>query len=122
MPPLSLDALLLLEQADHGVRRLRVVLGRVDGVGAEHGAGRFDDHGVHAVAEAQVRDVVLARVLGRGDLALEAALAEAARHDDRVDAAQLTGDVVVVDLLGLNPEDLDSRVEGSAGVDQRFFD
>ena len=65
--------------------------------------------------------MVLASVLGRGDLAFEAALTEASRHDDRVDASQLARDVVGVDLLGLQPEDLDPRLEGGAGVDQRFL-
>src|SRR5664280_3342806 len=50
--------------------------------------GRLDDHDLEAQAEAEQRDVVLARIARRRDLSLHAALTEAARDDQAVVAPQ----------------------------------
>ncbi len=47
------------------------------------------DRDVHAEADAEVRDPVLARDAAGEDLALPAARAEAARHEHAVDACEL---------------------------------
>ena len=60
------------------------------GVGqAGHVARIFDQRHLHAQADAQVRNLVFAGVAGGSDLAFDAALAEAARHQDRVVLGQL---------------------------------
>ena len=79
----------LVDQRDHRVRRRGVELGAV-GVGqAGHVARVFDRRHLHAQADAEVGHAVLARVLRGDDLAFDAALAEAAGHQDRVEARQL---------------------------------
>ncbi len=98
-----LDVLLLGQQVDDRVRRLGVELG---GVGAGHAAdvARELGHGaLHAQADAEERDLVLAAVLDGLDLALDAALAEAAGHDDAVRRAQPLLDRRRRDLLGVDP-------------------
>jgi hypothetical protein len=52
------------------------------------GCGRLDHRHLHAEADAEERHVALARELDRVDLALGAALAEAARHQDAVHVAR----------------------------------
>ena len=56
---------------------------------AGHVAGELDDRDLHAEADAEVRDVVLAGEAGRRDLALGAARAEAGRHQDAVGPVEL---------------------------------
>ncbi len=52
-------------------------------------AREIDDRRVHAVADAEIRHAgVRARNCAASDLALEAALAEAARHEDGIDVAE----------------------------------
>ena len=50
--------------------------------GAEDLAGELDDRALEAEAQAEVRDPVLAGEVGGEDLALDAAMAEAARDED----------------------------------------
>jgi hypothetical protein len=76
------------DQRDDRVRRVGIELGRVR-VRERRAVARVLDHGeLHAEADAEVRDAVLARVADRLDLAFDAALAEAARHEDRVHAGE----------------------------------
>ena len=82
------DLLLLGQQVDHRPLRLDVEL---RGVRARHAgdvAGELADRHLHAQADAQVRDPPLARDLDRADLALDAAAAEAAGHEDPVRAGE----------------------------------
>src|SRR3546814_19618522 len=64
---------------------------------------RSDHRGLHAVADAQVRDVVLARVLRGQHLALEAAVAEAAGHPAAVQPFEHLRRAVALDVLRLEP-------------------
>jgi hypothetical protein len=54
-----------------------------------HVTGELDDGDLQPEAQAEIGHVVLARVARGGDLALDAALAEAARHEDRVHVASI---------------------------------
>src|SRR5262245_1158471 len=104
-------ALLVLplgDQRDHGMRRRPVELGGVRAVQARDVTRVLDDRELHAEADAQVRDAAFARVLDRLDLALDAALAEAAGHQDRVDAVQQPR-AVLLDVGRLDELDLDAR-------------
>ena len=66
----------------------RIELARV-GVGpADDVARELDGRDLHAEADAEVGNAALARVARGGDLALDAALAEAAGHEDAVDVAE----------------------------------
>ena len=82
------DLLLLGQQVDDRVRRLGVELGRVRAVHVDDVARELRDRHLHAQADAQERDLLLARDPRRGDLALDPALAEAARDQDPVDVRQ----------------------------------
>ena len=79
------DLLLLGQQVDDRERR-SAGRTRVEFAPAmsDHVAGEVGDRHLHAEADAQVRDALLARDPGGGDLALDAALAEAARDQDAV--------------------------------------
>ena len=68
----------------------------------------FDDRELHAEADAQIRHLVLARVADRLDLAFDAALAEAARHQDRVHAFQ-TARPLALDHFGIDVVNVDAR-------------
>ena len=52
-------------------------------LGADDVARELDDRALEPEAQAEVRDPVLAGVVGGEDLALDAAMAEAARDEDR---------------------------------------
>ena len=75
----------------------RVELGAVRAGQAGDVARELDRRDLHAQADAEVRHLVLARVADRRDLAFDAALAEAARHQDRVDLRELRRAAVLLD-------------------------
>src|SRR3954453_18231673 len=80
-PAEVLDLLLLGKQIDHGMRRLRIHLGRVGPFETEHVPRELGDGHVHAETNAEVRDLTLARDTAGEDLPLPAAGAEAAGDD-----------------------------------------
>ena len=63
--------------------------------------------------------LLLARELDGCDLAFDAALAEAARHEDRVDVVQTRG-AFGLDALGLDVQNVHARARADARVAQRF--
>ena len=103
-----LDLLLLGQQVDHRERRLGIHLGRVRAVEAADVAGELGDGDVHAEADAEVRDLVLARDAAGEDLALPAARAEAAGHEHAVDARQLGARLLERHVLGVDPAHVDA--------------
>ena len=91
----------LVDQRDHRVRRLGLELGAV-GVGKAGLVARDLDRGdLHAQADAEVGQLVLAGELGGEDLALDAALAEAAGHEDGVVPGELLDVRFVQQFLSL---------------------
>src|SRR5436309_2991430 len=109
---------LLGQQIDHEVRGVGSELGRVGALQAAHVARVFDYRALHAEADAEVRHALLARVAHRLDLALDAAVAEAARHQDAVDVGEVRGGAVALDVLGVHPDDVHFRLVSDAAVDQ----
>jgi hypothetical protein len=83
-------------------------------------AGVFDDGALQAEADAEEGDVVFAGVADGGDLAFDAALAEAAGHEDAVDLLQGGGDLAGLDVFGGDLDDLDGPAVGGAAVAQGF--
>ena len=79
----------------------------------------LDDGDLQPEADAEVRHLLLARELDGRDLAFDAALAEAAGHEDRVDVVQARR-ALVLDVLGLHVEDVDARARPDARVAQRL--
>ena len=84
-----------------------------------HVARAFDHGELHAEADAEVGNAVLARQAHGLQLALDAALAEASRHQDRVHAAQAV-DAFAFQHLGVDVVDVDLRARVHAGVGQRL--
>src|SRR4029078_9948482 len=83
-PPEVLDLLLLRERVDHRERRLGVHLRGVGAVEVTDVASELGDRDVHAEADAEIRDLVLACDAAGEDLAFPAAPPEAAGHDEPV--------------------------------------
>src|SRR5687768_16708557 len=77
---LAVVVLPLGDQRDHRMRGLGIELGRVGPLEPDLVARELDRSDLHAEADAEIGDLRLARVLYRRDLALDAALAEAAGH------------------------------------------
>ena len=72
------------DQRNHRVRRARVELGAVRALETGDVARKLDHRHLHAKADAEIRNAVRARVVHGLNLAFDAALAETARHQDRV--------------------------------------
>ena len=100
-----LDLLLLREQVDHRVRRLGVHLRRVRAVEPDHVARELRDGDVHAEADAEVRDRVLAGDPAGEDLPLPAARAEPAGNQDPVHCLELMERLLERHALGVDPAD-----------------
>ena len=83
----------------------------------------LDDGELHAEADAEERYLLLAGVADRLDLALGAAIAEAAGDEDRVEAGQHLRRAVGaarLDLLGVDVLEVDAHVVVEAAVDERL--
>ena len=71
-----------------GMRRVGVEFGAVGAVQMQHVAGEFDHGALHAQADAEVGDLVLAGEADGLHLAFDAAHAEAAGDQNSVDSRQ----------------------------------
>ena len=116
---------MLVEQSDHRRVGVFVCLGRVGVRQVETRAGEGDHHVLHPAAEAEVGNALLEGEASDADLALHSSLAETAGHDHAVDFGQSGGDlglVGVIEMVGLDPVDVDAGAALGAGVDQRLPD
>src|SRR5439155_19167241 len=84
------DAFQFAQLEDHPVRRPGIEFGGVRGLQSAYVARVFNHHGLHAQADSEIRDCALARVADGVEHAVNAALAEAAGHQDAVVASQLS--------------------------------
>ena len=116
------DLLLLGQEVDHRVRRLRVHLGRVRALHPDGMPGEFGDGDLHPEADSQVRNLVLAGDLGGPDLALEATAAKAAGDEDAVGLRDRCRDPRIGHLLRIDPIDFDLAAVMDAGVAERLGD
>ena len=115
-------AVAVLPFADQGHHRMRCLRLEFRAVGAGQTrlvARVLDDGKLHPQADAQVGNAVLARMPDRADLALDPALAEAARDQDRVHAVE-TVDAVALDRFRIDVMDLHLAAGVDSGVRQRF--
>src|SRR5437879_5294669 len=85
-PALVADIALLRQEVDHRVRCECIEFRRVRVVRAEGRARELDDHALHPHAETERWHTALATKPCRLDLALDAAVAKAARDDDPVES------------------------------------
>src|SRR5690606_13276232 len=69
-------------QGDHGMGRLWPELGRVSTGETRHVTRELDDGDLEPQADAEIRHLLLARILHGLNLALDPAFAETARHQD----------------------------------------
>ena len=87
-----------------------------------HLAGELDDGALQPQAQAEVRDAPIAGVVGREDLALDAAMAEAARDEDAGHAVERGRDVVGGQRLRIDPADLGVHLVRPGRVAERLGD
>ncbi len=85
-------------------------------------ARRLDDGELHAEADAEVGDLVLAGEAGGVDHALGPAFAEAAGDEDGVVALEPGGGVLALEDLAVDPLGADADAVGHAAVGQRLGD
>src|SRR5918998_4471124 len=94
------DLLLLRQEIDDRMRRLRIELRRVGALQADDVAAELHHRDLHAQTYAQERDPPLARDARGTDLALDPAPAEAAGDEDPVGSSEpLEGGSVAVERL-----------------------
>src|ERR1017187_1209919 len=101
------DALQFPQLEYHAVRRAGVELGGIGALQTADVARVFDDQGLHAQADPEVRHFPLAREPDGVQHSVDAALAEAARHQDAVEAFQLAVPLVAHHAFGFDPVDID---------------
>ena len=85
-----------------GCRQLRVHLRRVGVLQADDVAGELDHGALQAQADAEEGNLLLAGKADGLDLAADAAIVEAARHQHAIDAAQHALGPLALDLLRLD--------------------
>src|SRR5881394_2676 len=118
-----LDPFLRAHQRDHGILALRLELARVRVGDLADVAGELDDRGLQAEADAEERQLVLARPANRLEHALHAAYAEPARNEQRVVLAeQLSRRLLVGEAVRGDPIDAYARLIGESTVRQRLVD
>src|SRR5437773_3226047 len=107
-------------EGDHRVRRVAVEFRAVRAREADDVARKLDHRELHAQAYAEIRDLVLARVLDRLHHAFDAPLAEAPGDEYRVHAFQERADAVLLDRLRIHVTDVDPAARVDPGVDERL--
>src|SRR5262249_34283672 len=116
-----LDAFQLAQLEDHAMRRAGVELGGIGFIEPADIARVFDHQRLHAEADAEVRHLALPRVADRIEHAIDAALAEPARHQDAVERFELALPLIAGHTLGFNPVDVHLQLMRQTAVQQRFF-
>src|SRR5256714_1622392 len=118
----GVDADEVAQLVDHLVRRLVVELGRVRADHAADVARELDRRALHAQADAEVGDALLARVADGAQLPFHAAGAEAGADQDAVDAGELAVVALLLERLGVDVDDAHLHVVGDAAVRQGFVE
>ena len=116
------DVTLVGHQVDHGKLRAEVELCAVRLVALQNVARKVDAHDLHPQTQAQVGDALLARKVGGADLAFDAAIAKAARHDDARHRMQPVQIPPLFQFLRTDPGDVDVPAHRQARMDQCLFD
>src|ERR1700722_1498310 len=90
------------------MRAMPIVFGGIGAVESGDIAREIDHRRVHAVTDAEIRNLVFARKSRGGDLAFEAAFAESAGNENAVDVAQRFRPARF-DVFGFEPAQINSR-------------
>ncbi len=121
--PHVLDVALRIHERDHRILALRLELAGVGLRQLAHVAGELDHRHLEPQTDAEERQVVLARPAHRLHHPLDAALSEAARHEQCVVVAQQPpGSLLVRKPIAGDPLQIDAHVIGGTAVDQRLVD
>src|SRR5438874_4798236 len=114
------DAQQIAQLVDHLRARVGVALGGI-GVGEAGDVARvLDRRPLEPVADAEVRNLPLARRLRGEHHAARAAVAEAARHENAVRAVEQRTAVRLLERLGLDPLDVHLQAMREAAVVERL--
>src|SRR5262249_5625273 len=109
------DRVLVVEQADDRVLAVALDLGGVGLRQADRVAGDLDDGALKPQADAEEGDLPFAGEADGLDLAADAAVAEAARHQHPVHAAQDALGALALDVLRLDAPDHYAGGQGDTG-------
>ena len=101
-------SVLIRHQGNDRMGRIGIQLDAVCVVHAAYVTGKFHNGKLHAQAQAQEGDLVLAGVLDGAEFAVNAPVAETARYQDALDATKDLIHVVVVELFRIHPFDINS--------------
>src|SRR5712692_2914186 len=118
----AVSVLPLGHQRDHGVRRVAVEFGAVRAREADDVSREFDHGELHAQANAEIRNLVLARMLDRLHHAFNPPLAEAPGDKYRVHAFQQHADAFLLDRFRIHVADADPAARVDPGVDERLVE
>src|SRR6266581_6304625 len=116
----AVAALPLGHERDHRVRRVAVKFRAVRAREADDVSREFDHRELHTQANAEIRNLVLARVLDRLHHAFHTALAETARNEYRVHPLQERADAFLLDRFRIHIADVDPAARVDPGVDERL--
>src|SRR5258706_11889598 len=118
----GVDADEVAQLVDDLVRRLVVELRRVRADHAADIARELDRRALHAEADAEVGDALLARVADGAQLPFHATRTEPGADQDAVHAGQLAVVALFLQRFGADVDDADLDVVGDAAVDQRLVE
>ena len=110
------NRLLILHEVDYIVGGGGIHLGRIGLTQSKHITGKLDDHALHAKADAECGNIVLATPLQGYKLALDASLAESRRNDYAVERRQQLIDIAGIELLGVDIHELELVVVIGSGL------
>src|ERR1043166_9518870 len=116
------DFLLLIQEVNHRVRRLRIEFGGVRILEFQDVTGEFDSGDLHAEAKAEGGKFLFAGILGRADFSLNAAFAKSTGNEYSTEAFQILLRPEFLDFLGLDLFDLDAAIVGDTAMNDRFVD
>src|SRR5467141_2067449 len=109
-------------ERDHRVRRVAVEFRAVRAREPDDVARKLDHRELHAQADAEIRDLVLARVLDRLHHAFDAPLAEAPGNEYRVHAFQERADAFLLDGFRIHVADVDLAARMDSRMNERFVE
>ena len=116
-----IHALQFAQFVDDAFGRGRFEFGGISLGHATNIAREFDDQGLHAQADAEVRHFILAGIANGLQHTIDATLAEAAGHQNAIINIQLFHAFRPMQLFGFNPTDVHFQLMGKARNQQRFL-
>src|SRR6185369_4573976 len=117
---LVLDATLIGHQVDDRIGALFLELGRAHAFQPAHVARERDHRQLHAQTDAEKRHTLFARVADGRDLPFHTAVAEAAGHQNGIQAAEQSGGTAALDLLRVDVLELNGDIVGKSSCDERL--